>query len=217
MIRAPNWLGDAVMALPAMGVVRAACPKTHIAIAAVPAIAPLFAERTSAAQDSVIVLQDHAAEIPALRAAAFDAALLLPNSFRSAWSAYRASIPERWGYAAAGRRPLLTRSVRRPRGRIHQSEYYLALVEGLGFTRGTASPHVAVEPRRPWRAPKHCWRRTASIAPRRVSVSRLALRTAMPSAGHREWLQRRLRVSRASTAPVVCCSVLLTIATRGVR
>ncbi len=146
VIRAPNWLGDAVMALPAMGVVRAACPKTHIAIAAVPAIAPLFAERTSAAQDSVIVLQDHAAEIPALRAAAFEAALLLPNSFRSAWSAYRASIPERWGYAAAGRRPLLTRSVRRPRGRVHQSEYYLALVEGLGFTRGTASPHVAVEP-----------------------------------------------------------------------
>jgi heptosyltransferase-2 len=145
-MRAPNWLGDAIMALPAMGAVRAAYPRAHLAIAAVPAIAPLFAERTSAAQDSVVVLSDHKAEISALRAGGFEATILFPNSFRSAWSAYRASIPERWGYAASGRRPLLTRGVRRPGGRMHQSEYYLQLVEGLGVERVTPQPMVSVEP-----------------------------------------------------------------------
>ena len=35
VIRAPNWLGDAVMALPALAAVRAAMPETRIAIAAI--------------------------------------------------------------------------------------------------------------------------------------------------------------------------------------
>jgi heptosyltransferase-2 len=146
VIRAPNWLGDAVMALPAMAAVRAANPGVHVAVAAVPAIAPLFAEPTSAAQDSVVVLQDPQAEIAALRAGGFGAAILLPNSFRSAWSAYRAAIPNRWGYRASGRRLLLTRALRRPRGRVHQSAYYLSLVEALGFAGTGTPPRVAVSP-----------------------------------------------------------------------
>ena len=38
VIRAPNWLGDAVMALPALAAVRAAMPGTRITIAAVAAV-----------------------------------------------------------------------------------------------------------------------------------------------------------------------------------
>ena len=56
VIRAPNWLGDAVMALPAMEAVRQAFGDAHIAVAAIPSIAPLFAEETSAGPDSVIAL-----------------------------------------------------------------------------------------------------------------------------------------------------------------
>ena len=61
VIRAPNWLGDAVMALPAMGAVRATFAGAHLAVAAIPSIAPLFDEETSARPDSVIVLADSAA------------------------------------------------------------------------------------------------------------------------------------------------------------
>ncbi len=146
VIRAPNWLGDAVMALPAMGALRAAFAGAHVAVAAPPAIAPLFAEETSAAPDSVLVLKDHAAEIQSLRAGQFDAIVLFPNSFRSGWSAYRAAIPERWGYAAGFRRLMLTRAVSRPRGRVHQSVYYTNLVDRLGFPPTDTPPHVAVRP-----------------------------------------------------------------------
>jgi heptosyltransferase-2 len=60
--------------------------------------------------------------------------LLLPNSFDAAWVAWRAGIPERWGYARDGRSPLLTRAVPRPRaGQIppHQAYYYLELLRRL--------------------------------------------------------------------------------------
>jgi heptosyltransferase-2 len=146
VIRAPNWLGDAVMALPAMEAVRHAFADAHVAVAASASIAPLFAEETSAGPDRVISLPDPVAEVPALRAGSFDAILLLPNSFRSAWSARRASIPERWGYAAGLRRWLLTRPISRPRGRQHQSAYYLDLVKGLNIPPVEARPRVAVRP-----------------------------------------------------------------------
>ena len=42
LILAPNWLGDAVMALPAIADVRRAAPGLSIAVAARPSIAPFF-------------------------------------------------------------------------------------------------------------------------------------------------------------------------------
>jgi heptosyltransferase-2 len=144
VIRAPNWLGDAVMALPAMGAVRAAFPDAHLSVAAVRSIAPIFELDTSAGQDSLLTLPDSASEVAALSAGKFDAVVLLPNSFRSAWSARRAAIPERWGYAAGSRRWLLTRAVSRPRGRVHQSTYYLELVKRLGLAAGDPWPRIGV-------------------------------------------------------------------------
>jgi heptosyltransferase-2 len=133
VVRAPNWLGDAVLALPAIAAVRRAFAHAALAVAAPPSIAPVFEEDTPARPDAIVTLARKADAAP-LRDGGFDAVLLLPNSFRSAWVARRAGIPERWGYAAAVRGPLLTRAVRRPRGRtLHQAEYYRALVRELGI------------------------------------------------------------------------------------
>jgi heptosyltransferase-2 len=154
VIRAPNWLGDAVMALPAMGVVRRALPDAQIAIAAIPSIAPLFSETTNAAQNELMVVADPRAEAKALSGGAFDAALLLPNSFRSALTARCARVPERWGYAAAFRRFLLTRSASRPRTKVHQSVYYLELVRALGFDAPQEPPRIRVRPETAVRAGK---------------------------------------------------------------
>ena len=88
LIVAPNWLGDAVMALPAIADVRRALPEARIAVAARPSVAPLFA---------LVPGVDGLADARSLEQA-YDAALLLPNSFHSAWTVYRAQIPQRWGY-----------------------------------------------------------------------------------------------------------------------
>lgn len=132
IVRVPNWLGDVVMSLPAIGAVRRAFPQASLIIGATAAVAPLFNERTTAAPDQILVI-DRREEIAQLRGTAADAVLLLPNSFSSAWNASRSGISERWGYAAYARSWLLTRAVRRPRGAVHQTRYYLNLVRGLGI------------------------------------------------------------------------------------
>jgi lipopolysaccharide heptosyltransferase II len=142
VIRAPNWLGDAVMSLPAMASVRGHIDGTVI-IAARPSLAPLFEEQTDARPDEILVV-DEKDEIRLLRGARADTIVLLPNSFGSAWAARRSGIAERWGYAASGRSGLLTRAVARPRANVHHVEYYRHLVRGLGIDAFEGPPRLAV-------------------------------------------------------------------------
>jgi heptosyltransferase-2 len=143
IVRAPNWLGDAVMALPAMAVVRRAFPRSTLAVAAPPSIAPLFEEMSSASPDETLTV-DPKTELAALRLGRFDLAILLPNSFRSAWLARRADIPHRWGVSSGSRRWLLTRAVRRTGKRRHQSARYLDMTEALGLGGSDDLPRIAV-------------------------------------------------------------------------
>jgi lipopolysaccharide heptosyltransferase II len=142
IVRAPNWLGDAVMALPALEAIRTAFADRAIVLAARPSVAPLFEEDTPARPDEILVV-DGDREAAQLRDARGDAILLLPNSFRSAWAASRAGIGERWGFRASGRGWMLTRGVRRPRGRVHHMDYYLALARGLGIDAPHGPPRLA--------------------------------------------------------------------------
>jgi heptosyltransferase II len=142
-VRAPNPLGDAVMALPAMAALRSAFPHAAVVVAAAPSVAPLFHERTAASPDEVLIV-DKDSEASALRGANADIAILLTNSFRTAWVCRQAGIRNRWGYRAYGRGPLLTRRVSRPHGRRHQSEYYLHLVRALGFDTPSTLPRIDI-------------------------------------------------------------------------
>jgi heptosyltransferase-2 len=107
VILSPNWLGDAVMALPAIADVRRSAPGVSITIAARPAIAPLFALVPDV--DATIVLARPALIRDVvgwrglgdtLAGGGFDTALLLPNSMQAAVLASRAAIPERWGHSS---------------------------------------------------------------------------------------------------------------------
>src|SRR5262245_56426218 len=143
VILAPNWLGDAIMSLPAIADVRRGLPDATIAVAARATIAPLF---ELAGLDECLTLgSSWTDEARTLRNGQFEAVLLLPNSIRSALVAARAAIPERWGYSTDLRRPLLTRAVRRARG-VHQVAYYQELVGRLGFDNGPNEPLITVPP-----------------------------------------------------------------------
>lgn len=146
VILAPNWLGDAVMALPLIRDLRRAWPDTHIAAAARKGVAPLFSMVPAVNE---IVTFDGTNDTAVLAAGRFDAALLLPNSFASAWLAKRAHIPERWGFARDLRGPLLTVPIARPRLYGHQVEYYQALGTALGVPAGPPLAGVRVPPAAP--------------------------------------------------------------------
>ena len=133
------------MALPAIAAVRAACPYASLAVAAPGSVAPFFLEETNAAPDQVITVSRRD-EAERLRRTGAEVAILLPNSFRSAWVARQAGIPERWGYRGAMRSLLLTRGVPRPREKRHQSAYYRDLVRGLGFDGPDVLPRVRPAP-----------------------------------------------------------------------
>jgi lipopolysaccharide heptosyltransferase II len=149
VVWAPNWLGDAVLALPAMAALRREFRDAHLAVAAVPGVAPMFRERTEVRPDAVIELSSGAPQATAaLEGGGFDLGVLFPNSFRSAWILRRARVPARWGYPTAMRGWLLTRrsAPERTRGVQHHAEYFRRLVRGLDVACGTEPPALEASP-----------------------------------------------------------------------
>jgi heptosyltransferase-2 len=142
VVLAPNWLGDAVMALPAIADLHRGASDVQVDVAARPSVAPLFTMVPGVA--NVITLEDRSTAVDALRQGRYDAALLLPNSFNAALLARRAAIPERWGYRSDFRTALLSRAVTPP-GRVHQAEYYQYLVRRLGFPSGPLEPRLDLD------------------------------------------------------------------------
>src|SRR5689334_9053838 len=121
VVRAPNWLGDAVLSLPAMAALRAHFGSAQLTVAAPAAVAGLLREATDVRADRILELpDDNRAAVAALRSGGFDAAVLMPNSLGSAWQMWRARIPHRWGFPTAGRGVLLTRRSSRPLGFRHR-------------------------------------------------------------------------------------------------
>jgi heptosyltransferase-2 len=154
VIRSPNWIGDAVMSLPAIQAVRQSLPDTPISILAKPWVADLF--RGNPERCQVIVyespgnhrgLRGRWALARKLRQEKFNGGILLPNSFDSALIFFLAGIPHRAGYNTDGRRIFLTHAVPVNR-RIkegHQVGYYRHLIRSLGFDDSQARPRLGVE------------------------------------------------------------------------
>ncbi len=158
LVRAANWVGDAVMSLPALRAIRARFPQAEISVLARPWVADLYARERFA--DRVIAYTagpgagDWAGRWKAareLRRLRFEAAILLPNSFDAALVAWLAGIRRRIGYNHDGRWWLLTDPVPRPRpGEIpvHESFYYLELLRRAGLLDNLpAAPEVRLDAR----------------------------------------------------------------------
>ncbi len=145
LIRATNWVGDAIMALPALRAVRSRFPEAEIAIVARPFVADIYRDQQICNQ--IITYDSNGAHsgfsgrerlAAHLRALKFDVALLLQNAFDAAWLAWRARIPERIAYARDGRSLLLTKPVPVPKpGEIpaHEKFYYLELLRRVGWIK----------------------------------------------------------------------------------
>ena len=143
LVRAPNWVGDAVMAIPALEIVRRVRADDEICVLARPVVAELLSGQPFL--DRILQYDFRGRRrgwigreklIAELRKEKFDVAVLLQNAFEAAWLAWRAGIPERIGYARDARGPLLTKAIWVPReGEIprHESHYYLELLRRAGW------------------------------------------------------------------------------------
>ncbi|MGA3202918.1 MAG: lipopolysaccharide heptosyltransferase II [Bryobacteraceae bacterium] len=135
-MRATNWVGDAVMSLPALRALHEKFPAAEISILAKPWVADLYGREPFCHRVIPYTPASKWRQARALRSENFDVAILLQNAFEAAAIAFLARIPERIGYARDGRSALLTRAIRVPRpGEIprHERFYYLELLHRAGI------------------------------------------------------------------------------------
>ena len=140
LVYAPSWIGDAVMSLGALRVLRQNYPDARLSVLTRPWVQDLYDGCSEV--DEAILYDPRGADRGAagfmraarrVRRGRFDVSILFPNAFRAAALVRASGVPERWGYATEGRGRLLTKRVPpapRPFGR-HQSYYYLDLLSGL--------------------------------------------------------------------------------------
>jgi heptosyltransferase-2 len=116
LIRSSNWLGDAVMSVPAVRAIKSGRPDVHVTIAAPDKIAPMW--KLIPEVDAIIPLPKGSLlsfvrllrqEVP------FDVAILFPNSLRVALESWLSGIPRRVGYRGHTRSWLVNQIVREPR------------------------------------------------------------------------------------------------------
>jgi heptosyltransferase-2 len=142
LVRSTNWVGDAVLSLPAIEALRASFPQAEIVLLSKPWVSEIYRHHPAVTRQIIYKpesehrgLLGFSQFVRQLRAEQFDAALLLPNSFHAAWMAWLARIPLRIGYARDGRSLLLHDAIEPPlpAGYGHQVYYYLQLLFRAGL------------------------------------------------------------------------------------
>lgn len=149
LVRGVNWIGDAVMTLPALRAVRKAYPDSHLGLLVKPFVAPIFEKNPSV--DEIILYEKGFEGIIGkfklarrLRKARFSKAILFQNAFDAALISYLAGIPERIGYERDGRGKLLTEPVpfNNDDKKIHHVDYYLNLLRASGINAEHSFPWI---------------------------------------------------------------------------
>lgn len=158
LIRATNWVGDAVMTLPAVDAMAKAWPDAELHVLAKPWVGAVY--QGHPAVKRIVAVEEpgrHAgwkgrlALAADLRSGGYDMAVLLQNAFGAALVAWAARIPRRIGYSRDGRGLLLTTAV--PCGAdvrsVHETSYYLHMLQRAGVIADVppaegVAPHLRI-------------------------------------------------------------------------
>jgi heptosyltransferase-2 len=142
MVRATNWIGDAVMSVPAIEALHARFPNCEIVLVSKPWVSEIYWNHPAVSRQIVYDAEgEHRGArglwklVQQLRSERFDAAILLQNAFQAAWMAWCAGIPLRIGYARDGRSSLLSEAFEVPARASygHEAYYYLQLLFRSGL------------------------------------------------------------------------------------
>lgn len=143
LVIAPQWIGDAVMSEPLLA--RLAARGEALAVAALPWVAPVYRAMPQVAEVIELPFAHGRLDWAARRRIArelrgrFDAAYVLPNSFKSALLPFLARIPLRIGYLGESRYGLLNQRMANVQGRPPMVAFYSALAGAAAAAEGRPS------------------------------------------------------------------------------
>ncbi len=158
LIRSSNWLGDAVMSVPAVRAIKNGRPDAHVMIATPAKIASVW--KLVPEVDAILPLTSKSllAAVRSIRGRpGFDVAILFPNSLRVALEARLSGVRRRVGYRGHSRSWLLNQIIRQPsppRPLEHQSARYLRIAERCGAN--VANGKLSVE-KKTLNPPSRCY------------------------------------------------------------
>ena len=145
LIRSTNWLGDAVMSVPAVRAIKAGRPDAHITVLTLSRLADFW--KTVPEVDEVLTILPGEALLSVARKIRhrFQVAFVFPNSVRSGLEVFLAGIPRRIGY----RRPWRGRTINaivpdpRPGPVTHEVHHYLNMARyaGADVTHALSQAH----------------------------------------------------------------------------
>lgn len=144
VVRGTNWVGDAVMTIPALRELRRLFPESTITLATQPLAKGLFAGAEYIDDLLIYGPSEEGSVIEQInewKRREFDLAILFQNAFKAALIAAAARVPFRIGYAGQWRRALLTQPLPLPEWREtrHEIYYYLNIVAEIEALLGWSS------------------------------------------------------------------------------
>lgn len=142
LIRAANWVGDAIMATPVIRAIRLNFPRAQISILAKPWVIPVYENNPWI--DKIIIYKNQSRHTKGLgtlrlskdlKSCNFDLAVLMQNAFEAALISFLAKIPERLGYNTDARSLLLNRCIKLDPvlKKKHLIDYYIGILKGAGL------------------------------------------------------------------------------------
>lgn len=137
LVRSPNWLGDACMALPAIRALKKGRPDLKLTVLAQSNLGELW---NMIPEVDAVILKEKSEGIRSVaqrirKAAMFDAAVLFTNSTRSTLEIWWAGVPRLVGYKGSLRKWLVHQVVEEPKSvgpPDHHARRYLLLAENCG-------------------------------------------------------------------------------------
>lgn len=149
LVRGVNWVGDAVMTLPALRALRSNFKEANISLLVKPWVSPIFENNPDI--DEIILYENGYKGIIGkiklsrlIKKKNFCGAILFQNAFDAALISFLARIKERAGYRRDGRGILLTETINVPSSekKEHQIYYYLRLLRALGIEAPYSDPCI---------------------------------------------------------------------------
>ncbi len=155
LVRSVNWLGDAILTLPAIRQLKQFFPEASLTVMALARVAPVFSQVPEV--DRVIPylpkppatgLKEWLAWLWRWRQAHFDLAVIFPNSLESALVPWLLGVPHRVGYNIGLRSSLLTQVVYGPEklADLHQVYRHEGLLQAFGRVSADGFPEIFLTP-----------------------------------------------------------------------